>query len=62
MNGHSNNLLAPTILVPIEEAVTTLRAVGIEVGQLLTAASPIRSLPATTSVLGAYFIKSSSES
>ena len=57
MNGHSNILLIPTCLVPFEEVVTTLRAVII---QLLSASATLRPMPTTTTVLGAYFIKSSS--
>ena len=59
MNGHSNILLIPTFLVPFEEAITTVQAVII---QLLTAPTTLRPMPTTATVLGAYFIKSSSES
>ena len=64
MSGRSKMLLKPsTVLVPLEEVVvTTIRAVIV---QLLTATTALRPMPttaATTTVLGAYFIKSSSES
>ena len=57
-SGHSNIPLSPSVLVPIEEVVTAVRAVLV---QLLAAAAAVRPVP-TTTVLGAYFIKSSSES
>ena len=58
-SGHSNILLAPTVLVPVEEVITAIRAVII---QRLAAAPTIRPMPTAATVLGAYFIKSSSES
>ena len=48
-SGHSNILLTPTVLVPIEEAVTTIQAVSI---QRATVASALRPFCSTLLALG----------